>query len=123
MHPCTDNRTITNGSYFVKSDTVGDADWYQAFKNSRQQVMLYSFYEDGKESGGYIGKGRHLVWMRKIEGNTNDFVMMDFNYDKLLKKIQMESGSADCDPIGRLPCIIILDDICSLQACICTIII
>ena len=43
-----------------------------------------------------IGKGRHLVWIRKIEGNTNDFVMMDFNYDKLLKKIQMESGSADC---------------------------
>lgn len=93
---CTDNRTITNGSYFVKSDTVGDADWYQAFRNSSQQVMLYSFYEDGKKSSGYIGKGRHLVWIRKIEGNTNDFVMMDFNYDKLLKKIQMESGSADC---------------------------
>ena len=93
---CTDNRTITNGSYFVKSDTVGDADWYQAFKNSSQQVMLYSFYEDGKKSGGYIEKGRHLVWIRKIEGNTNDFVMMDFNYDRLLKKIQMESGSADC---------------------------
>ena len=50
---CTDNRTITNGSYFVRSDAVGDADWYQAFKNSSQQVMLYSFYEDGKKSGGY----------------------------------------------------------------------
>lgn len=94
---CTDNRTITNGSYFVRSDAVGDADWYQAFKNCGQQVMLYSFYEDGKKSGGYIRKGRHLVWMRKIEGrNTNDFVMMDFNYDRLLKKIQMESNSADC---------------------------
>ena len=58
--------------------------------------MLYSFYEDGKKSGGYIEKGRHLVWMRKIEGNTNDFIMIDFNYDGLVKKTQLESGGADC---------------------------
>lgn len=93
---CTANQTITNGSYFVCEDQVQQAEWYRAFRDSGQQVLLYSFYEDGEKSHGYIRQGRHIAWMRKFERSGDDFIMMDLNYEKLLKKMWMECDDADC---------------------------
>ena len=63
---CTGNSTITNGTYFIYNDTVKDSSWYQAFEESGRNILLYSYYEDGRESSGYIGRGRRVVLMQKL---------------------------------------------------------
>ena len=80
----------------MKSDTVGDATGIQAFKTADSRSCYTVFMKMVKNPVDISERADILLWMRKIEGSTNDFVMMDFNYDKLLKKIQMESGRADC---------------------------
>ncbi len=37
---CTDNETITNGTYFVKKQDVENSSWYRAFQNSGRNIYL-----------------------------------------------------------------------------------
>lgn len=97
---CTENDTIINGTYFIKKKDVENSAWYQAFLNAKSQVCLYSYFEDGKESAGYIEKGRKLILMQKLdycgEGNM---ILLDLNYQSLSDCIEMA-----CDGIGCYLC-------------------
>lgn len=98
---CTGNSTITNGTYFIYNDTVKDSSWYQAFEESGRNILLYSYYEDGRESGGYIGKGRRVVLMQKLNfcGDHN-IIMLELDYQSML-----ESMERICDQTDAYLCI------------------
>lgn len=80
----TGNDTIVNGTYFIKKQDVEDSVWYRDFINSGRNTSLYSYYEDGKESGGYIEKGRRIVLLQKLNycGKDN-IIMLDLDYQSM----------------------------------------
>lgn len=93
---CTGNETITNGTYFVKRKDTENSSWYRAFQKSGRNIYLYSYYEDGTESGGYIGKGRRIVLLQElshcIEG---DIIMLELEYQSMLDSMAMICDEAD----------------------------
>ena len=87
---CTDNATVTNGTYFVKKQDVENSSWYRAFQNSGRNIYLYNYYEDGKESGGYISRGRRLVLIQRMPycGGDN-IIMLELDYQALVDKMDL----------------------------------
>lgn len=87
---CTDNETITNGTYFVKKQDVENSSWYRAFQNSGRNIYLYNYYEDGKESGGYISRGRRLVLIQRMPHCGGDnIIMLELDYQSLVDKMAL----------------------------------
>lgn len=98
---CTGNNTITNGTYFIRNDTVKDSSWYRAFEESGRNILLYSYYEDGRESGGYISKGRRVVLIQKLNYcGENNIIMLELDYQSML-----ESMERICDQTDGYLCI------------------
>ncbi len=93
---CTENETITNGSYFVKRQSVENTSWYRAFQESGRNILLYSYYEDGKESGGYIPRGRRMVLIqRMVYCGQDNIIMLELDYQSLLEKIELICEEVD----------------------------
>lgn len=93
---CTENETITNGTYFVKRESVENSSWYRAFVESGRNIFLYSYYEDGKESGGYISKGRRIVLIQRMAHCGQDNIMMlELDYQSLLDKMEFICEDVD----------------------------
>lgn len=93
---CTGNDTITNGTYFIKRQDVKDSSWYRAFLNSGRNIYLYSYYEDGTESAGYIEKGRHIVLMQELNHcGEDDMIMLELDYQSMLETIELVCDEAD----------------------------
>lgn len=93
---CTDNPTVMNGNYFLRKSDVEGSRWYRAFQESGRQLLLYSYYEDGQESAGYIEKGRHIVIIRRLNySGENNIIMLDLDYSSMLEQILMECDDID----------------------------
>lgn len=93
---CTGNDTITNGTYFIKKQDVEDSSWYRAFKNSGRNIYLYSYYEDGTESGGYIERGRRIVLLQDLNRcGEDDMIMLELDYQAMLENMEMICDGAD----------------------------
>ena len=93
---CTDNDTITNGTYFVRSQSVENSCWYREFRESGRNICLYSYYEDGIESGGYIEKGRRLVLIQKLPHcGAGDIIMLEMDYNSMLENMEMVCDGVD----------------------------
>jgi len=93
---CTDNPTIVNGNYFLKRSEIEDSQWYQEFINSGRRICLYSYYEDGQESGGYVEKGRRFIIMRKMDYcNYDSVLILELDYLALLEKLAMTCEETD----------------------------
>ncbi|MBO5372387.1 MAG: histidine kinase [Lachnospiraceae bacterium] len=97
---CTDNDTITNGSYFINKQDVINSSWYQKYIDSGKKICFYSYFEDGKESAGYIEKGRHVVIMQNLHycGEDN-MIMLDLDYQGMVDTMQML-----CDDVNGYIC-------------------
>lgn len=93
----TGNDTIINGTYFVKKEEVENSSWYQKFREGGSQLCFYSYYEDGKESGGYVEKGRKMVIMQKLDycGEDN-MIMLDLDYRSMQEKFELLCDGLDC---------------------------
>ncbi|MBO5302927.1 MAG: histidine kinase [Lachnospiraceae bacterium] len=93
---CTENDTITNGSYFIEQKTAADSSWYQKYIDSGKKLCLYAFFEDGQDSGGYIEKGRHVVIMQELYYcGKNSMIMIDMDYQDVVDTMQMLCGDAE----------------------------
>lgn len=93
---CTDNETITNGTYFVHRKSVENSSWYRDFVNSGRNIFLYSYFEDGKESAGYIERGRRIVLIQKLPHCGNDnLIMLEMDYDSLVESMEMVCEGVD----------------------------
>lgn len=93
----TANDTIINGTYFVKRQEVENSSWYRRFQESGSQLCFYSYYEDGKESGGYVEKGRKMVIMQKLDycGEDN-IIMLDLDYASMADTFELLCEGLDC---------------------------
>ncbi len=93
---CTENETITNGTYFVKRQSVENTSWYRAFQECGRNILLYSYYEDGRESGGYISRGRRMVLVQRMAycGQDN-IIMLDLDYQSLPEKMELICEEVD----------------------------
>ncbi len=93
---CTDNETITNGTYFVRRESVENSSWYREFVNSGRNIFLYSYFEDGQESAGYIERGRRIVLIQKLPhcGKEN-LIMLEIDYNSLLESMEMICEGVD----------------------------
>lgn len=93
---CTENQTITNGSYFVRRQSVENSSWYRAFLESRKNIYLYSYYEDGVQSGGYIEKGRRIVLIQRMNycGDEN-IIMLELDYRSMSETMAQICNGAD----------------------------
>ena len=93
---CTDNETITNGTYFVRRESVENSSWYREFVNSGRNIFLYSYFEDGKESSGYIERGRRIVLIQKLPHCGKDnLIMLEMDYNSLLESMEMVCEGVD----------------------------
>ena len=93
---CTENNTITNGTYFIRKQTAENSSWYRAFEDSGRNILLYSYYEDGEESGGYIRKGRRIVLIQKLShcGDGN-IIMLELDYQSVLESMERICDETD----------------------------
>lgn len=93
---CTDNETITNGTYFVRRQSVENSSWYRDFESSGRNICLYSYYENGEESAGYIEKGRRIVLIQKLPHcGTDNLIMLEMDYDAMLEKMELICDGTD----------------------------
>lgn len=93
---CTNNGTITNGTYFVRRQSVENSSWYRDFMDSGRNIFLYSYFEDGKESAGYIERGRRIVLIQKLPHCGKDnLIMLEMDYDSLLENMEMVCEGVD----------------------------
>lgn len=93
---CTDNETITNGTYFVRRESVENSSWYREFVNSGRNIFLYNYFEDGKESAGYIERGRRIVLIQKLPHCGKDnLIMLEMDYNSLLESMEMVCEGVD----------------------------
>ena len=94
---CTKNDTITNGTYFVRQDDMEQTGWYRAFEENGRKLCMYSYFENGEESLGYIKKGRQVVIMQELnycgEGNM---VMLELGYQPLSQQMMMLCDDIPC---------------------------
>lgn len=92
----TGNDSITNGSYFIKTSEVSKSDWYTAFAKSQRSSYLYSYFEDGEASGGYIQKGRCIVLMQNLDYcGKDDMILLQLDYQSLSEQIALICDEAD----------------------------
>ncbi len=93
---CTENETITNGSYFIQQKDVADSSWYQKYADSGKSICFYGFFEDGNTSGGYIDKGRHVVIMQNLHycGKDN-MIMIEADYQDMVDTMRLLCGNAE----------------------------
>lgn len=88
---CTDNPTVTNGTYFVKTSDVQASKWYQMFLSSKRSRLICAFYEDGADSKGYLEKGRHIALIQRMDYfGGNGVMLLDVDYQKLFEEMRME---------------------------------
>lgn len=98
---CTGNDSITNGTYFIKKQDVENSSWYRAYRDSGRNIYLYSYYEDGQESAGYIEKGRRVVLMSDLSYcGEDDMIMLELGYQSILENMEMI-----CDQVDGYLCI------------------
>lgn len=91
---CTNNNTITNGSYFFKVRDIENTKWYQDYQNAKKDIALSSYYDAKNNYAKYIERAKHICVLRRMN-ESEDVLKIDLDYVKLGDSIKSESGGAD----------------------------
>lgn len=94
-----DNNTIVNGGKISTIDMIRDTDWYKQFKNSGEDIQLFTYYDDLKRIATGSGTARTISIIR----NMNNFgisgiekvLKIDIDYNLMLKNVLNEKIDAD----------------------------
>lgn len=93
---CTDNKTITNGSYFQKKEDLSDREWYQRYQNSRESSYVCAYYEKDNPYLVYTDNARYISIIRKMDYNGGeDLLKLDMDYGGLEESILNEAGNGE----------------------------
>ncbi len=97
----TENRTITNGSYFQKMEELEGEEWYAAYKNGERSMDIFAYYEEDKPYLASVNRARKISVIRKMDYNQgNDLLKLDIDYLRLTESIRNEKNAGDlylCD--------------------------
>lgn len=91
---CTENQTITNGSYFQKMQEAEDEEWYQRYMQEGKAIGVYAYYEKEKPYLAYTNRARRISVIRKMDYNLGaDILKLDIDYLKLTEEIRNEQDA------------------------------
>ncbi len=84
-----DNSSIINGDHFVRVSTIQDEDWYQAWKDSELNMLLYHYYD---EDDNYFGSSRRrFTLIRKLDYFKNStcekLIKIDMDYSNVIRNM------------------------------------
>lgn len=87
-----DNDTIISGGEFASLQTVKDSSWYQYFKETKKDTLLYIYYDDDNVPA--VDAKRKVSFIRKLDLYKRDgcekVLKMDLNYsDIILNLVKM----------------------------------
>ncbi len=94
-----DNNTILNGGKISTIDTIEDTNWYRQFKDSGEDIQLYTYYDVMKRNATGSGTARTISIIR----NMNNFgisgiekvLKIDIDYNLMLKNVLNEKIDAN----------------------------
>lgn len=93
---CTDNKTITNGSYFQKKEDLSGREWYQDYQNSGESSYVCASYEEENPYLVYTDNARTVSIIRKMDYNGGaDLLKLDLDYGGLEESIRNEAGNGE----------------------------
>ena len=95
----TDNETITNGSYFIDIKGIEGEAWYNHFIESDKPIVLYSYYNKDKKYMPFLGPGRTISIIRKLDhynkAGITKVLKIDLDYTTILSDILNQSNDQD----------------------------
>ncbi len=99
-----DNETIINGSEFARISTVKDTDWYQYYKNSGRNLVLYYYFDYSKQKMYNVDTSRTLSVIRKLDlygkKDCEKLIKLDLDYNRITRDIMKANYAEDvyvCD--------------------------
>lgn len=89
-----DNDTLINGGSIAELKTVKNEAWYKAFKESGQDIFLFTYYDEGKKHIAGGGTSRTISIIRKLnyfdKQGIEKILKVDLDYNYMLKDVQNE---------------------------------
>ncbi len=91
----TDNRTITDGTYFIQEEEVKNQEWYRKFQEGSQRIRVCTSYNDNPYLRHYQ-RARNISIVRKMDISQGTAVLkLDVDYTRMLQNIFHEEQNAD----------------------------
>ena len=91
----TDNRTITDGTYFIQEEEVKNQEWYRKFQEGSQRIRVCTSYNDNPYLRHYQ-RARNIFIVRKMDISQGTAVLkLDVDYTRMLQNIFHEEQNAD----------------------------
>ncbi|WP_342417792.1 sensor histidine kinase [Paenibacillus sp. FSL R10-2782] len=91
-----DNETIVNGGNFIKlDDTIRKTEWYQALTNTKDHIMIYSYFDKQQAQMSQSQGGRKVSIIRKFDyfgdNQVEKILKVDLDYNFINKSLRNES--------------------------------
>lgn len=94
-----DNDTILSGGKIGTVSGIQDVVWYQAYKDSGQDIFLYPYYDEKKRYATGSGTSRTISIIRTMDNfggdNIEKLLKIDINYNIMLMDVLNEKIDAD----------------------------
>lgn len=94
-----DNNTILSGGKIATVDSVREEEWYQAFQDYGQDVMLYTYYDETKKYATGAGTTRTISIIRRLDNYGKDeiekLLKIDIDYNLMLMDVMNEKINGD----------------------------
>lgn len=94
----TDNNTVLSGGKISTVEVVRDTEWYQAFKDSGEDIYLYTYYDETKRLLAGSGTARTISIIRKLDNfgeEIEKFLKIDIDYNFMLRDVLNEKKDAE----------------------------
>lgn len=82
-----DNPTIVNGGEFSRLSVIEDTGWYQTFKESGRDELLYFYYDD--EKSPIVEPKRKIMFLKRLDffsgGRCEKFLKIELNYSNIVR--------------------------------------
>ncbi|MBH1942232.1 histidine kinase [Mobilitalea sibirica] len=88
-----DNNTLINGANIGTLDTIITTQWYQAFEESGKEILLYTYYDEGKRFIPGSGSSRTISIIRSMDHfglGIKKLLKIDLDYNLMQREVLNE---------------------------------
>ena len=94
-----DNETILSGGRIAKTSLISDTQWYKDYKESGQDVFVYTYFEWGKRYAAGSGTPKTISIIRNLDYfrdvGIDKCLKIDIDYGLMLRDVQNEKINAE----------------------------
>lgn len=94
-----DNDTILNGGKIATINMIKDTEWYQAYKDSGEDIFLYTYFDEMKRYATGSGTSKTISIIRNMDNFGNNgiekLLKIDIDYNLMLMDVLNEKIDAD----------------------------